>query len=263
MCLAAVVGKYGFGPAARLSLCGIHEDALSESLHAHSLCPGNPLFELSVDLGMPEEKIFTAPDAVDVTLFFQSSRKCAAQMRNPSTAAATRLPSRYFPLRWPVWWKRREYSIFWKPTLKLDAEIRSQIGLVFAGDGSEREELKERASKITRGTIQFLGFVHREELPELYALADGFVFPTHSDPWGSGCERSDGVRVANHCHKRSRMCPGSGPGWLERICGSSSRPLSAGRSHGTLAENSGLRATMAANSQKRIEASHRQHGLKA
>jgi len=34
------------------------------------------------------------------------------------------------------------------------------------------------------GIIQFLGFVHREELPEIYALAEGLIFPTHSDPWG-------------------------------------------------------------------------------
>jgi glycosyltransferase involved in cell wall biosynthesis len=26
--------------------------------------------------------------------------------------------------------------------------------------------------------------VHREHLPEVYALADGLIFPTHSDPWG-------------------------------------------------------------------------------
>jgi glycosyltransferase involved in cell wall biosynthesis len=67
---------------------------------------------------------------------------------------------------------------------QLDSGLRSQIGLVFAGDGTEHEALVERASKITPGTIQFPGFVHREQLPELYALADGFVFPTHSDPWG-------------------------------------------------------------------------------
>ena len=32
--------------------------------------------------------------------------------------------------------------------------------------------------------IQFSGFVHREELPEIYAFADALIFPTHSDPWG-------------------------------------------------------------------------------
>jgi glycosyltransferase involved in cell wall biosynthesis len=32
--------------------------------------------------------------------------------------------------------------------------------------------------------VQLPGFVHRDELASYYALADCFVFPTHSDPWG-------------------------------------------------------------------------------
>jgi glycosyltransferase involved in cell wall biosynthesis len=32
--------------------------------------------------------------------------------------------------------------------------------------------------------VQFAGFVHREYLAVLYALADMLIFPTHSDPWG-------------------------------------------------------------------------------
>jgi len=67
---------------------------------------------------------------------------------------------------------------------RLKAEHRGKVGLVFVGDGSDRQELVERASKIVPGTIQFLGFMHREELPAAYALADGLIFPTHSDPWG-------------------------------------------------------------------------------
>src|ERR1700685_4018276 len=26
--------------------------------------------------------------------------------------------------------------------------------------------------------------MHRDELPAIFALADAFIFPTHSDPWG-------------------------------------------------------------------------------
>ena len=29
-----------------------------------------------------------------------------------------------------------------------------------------------------------VGFAQREQLPAYYALADVFVFPTHTDPWG-------------------------------------------------------------------------------
>jgi glycosyltransferase involved in cell wall biosynthesis len=32
--------------------------------------------------------------------------------------------------------------------------------------------------------VQFAGFVQREQLAVYYALAETFVFPSHSDPWG-------------------------------------------------------------------------------
>jgi len=56
--------------------------------------------------------------------------------------------------------------------------------LVFAGDGPLRGSLQERATEIRPGNVKFCGWVHREQLPEIYSLADGLVFPTHSDPWG-------------------------------------------------------------------------------
>jgi glycosyltransferase involved in cell wall biosynthesis len=66
----------------------------------------------------------------------------------------------------------------------LDGEMRASVGLVFVGDGADRAELIERASRITLGTVQFPGFIQREGLPEFYALADALIFPTHSDTWG-------------------------------------------------------------------------------
>jgi glycosyltransferase involved in cell wall biosynthesis len=32
--------------------------------------------------------------------------------------------------------------------------------------------------------VHFAGFVHREDLPAFYALAEALIFPTHTDPWG-------------------------------------------------------------------------------
>jgi glycosyltransferase involved in cell wall biosynthesis len=133
-----------------------------------------------MNLGMAEEKIFTAPDAVDVTLF---SRSADAVRQSGIPRRVSPLPSRYFLYVGRLVEEKGVFDLV-EAYAQLDSGLRSQIGLVFAGDGTEHEALVERASKITPGTIQFPGFVHREQLPELYALADGFVFPTHSDPWG-------------------------------------------------------------------------------
>src|SRR6202043_3652117 len=67
---------------------------------------------------------------------------------------------------------------------KLERCLRSEVGLVFAGDGASRDELAQQAGRISPGTVCFPGFAQREDLAALYALADLLVLPTHSDPWG-------------------------------------------------------------------------------
>jgi glycosyltransferase involved in cell wall biosynthesis len=66
----------------------------------------------------------------------------------------------------------------------LESGLRSEVGLVFAGDGVSREKLSQLAKRISPGTISFPGFAQREDLAGLYALAETLVLPTHSDPWG-------------------------------------------------------------------------------
>jgi len=97
--------------------------------------------------------------------------------------ARHRLPSRYFLY---VGRLVRDKGVFelLDAYARLETGLRSNVGLVFAGSGSDHRELVQRSAKIMPGIIQFLGFVHREELPEIYALAEGLIFPTHSDPWG-------------------------------------------------------------------------------
>ena len=67
---------------------------------------------------------------------------------------------------------------------KLDENLRNEVGLVFAGDGPAHAELAKRAGKVRPGTVVFPGFVQREDLAVLYALAEALIMPTHSDPWG-------------------------------------------------------------------------------
>jgi glycosyltransferase involved in cell wall biosynthesis len=151
-----------------------------------SLCdafvvPGKSSREYLQELGIEESRIVTAPNAVDNLLFSQtaiSARKDQAQIRTRH-----RLPARYFLC---VGRLIREKGIFdlLDAYASLNAETRSSVGLVFVGEGADSEELRSNASPIAPGIIHFLGFIHREQLPEIYALAEAFFFPTHSDPWG-------------------------------------------------------------------------------
>jgi glycosyltransferase involved in cell wall biosynthesis len=67
---------------------------------------------------------------------------------------------------------------------RLDENTRSKVGLVFVGEGAARPELARRTSQVRTGVVKFCGWVHRERISELYALAEALIFPTHSDPWG-------------------------------------------------------------------------------
>jgi glycosyltransferase involved in cell wall biosynthesis len=204
-----------------------------------------------VDLGMAEEKIFTAPDAVDVALFSESAD--AARHGGIPDCNGRPLPSRYFLYVGRLVEAKGVFDLL-EAYAQLDPEVRSQIGLVFAGDGIEHEALVERASRISPGTIQFLGFVHREQLPELYALADGFVFPTHSDPWGLV------VNEAMACSLPIIVTNVAGcaldlvqDGWNGFVVPPRD-PSRLAAAMAQLAGDSGLRAKMAANSRERIEA---------
>ena len=53
-----------------------------------------------------------------------------------------------------------------------------------SGHELARPEFEQRAAATEPGSIQFVGFAQREQLAAYYALAEGFVFPTHSDVWG-------------------------------------------------------------------------------
>lgn len=56
------------------------------------------------------------------------------------------------------------------------------VNLVLAGDGSYYEEFRGRMRPFHR--VVFLGRVDRHRLPELYSLADLFVFPSTTDTFG-------------------------------------------------------------------------------
>ena len=143
--------------------------------------PGRSAFEYLRANKVKEQRIFTAPNAVDNDLFAAA----VAAIRKDAVVARRKLnlPSRYFLF---VGRLVREKGVFdlLSAYAKLDERMRQEIGVVFVGDGEVRKQLEAQASSISPGTIRFSGFVHRDELAAYYALADVLVLPTYSDTWG-------------------------------------------------------------------------------
>src|SRR6185437_2649908 len=122
--------------------------------------PGSASREYLRELGIPDERIHLAPNAVDADVFAKGTR--TRQSGPVRLLAVGRLA----------------------PEKGLDTLLRAAQGLpvevVLAGTGPEEASLRRLGG--TQAT--FLGHVDRDDLPALYADADVLVMPSRSDPWG-------------------------------------------------------------------------------
>ena len=122
--------------------------------------PGKAAREYLESLGVPHDRMTTAPNAVDPAIFGGALRtRTDGACR---VIAVARL----------------------SPEKGLDVLVEAAAGLpvevVIAGAGPEEARLRSRAGP----NVRFLGNVDRDDLPALYADADIAVVPSRSDTWG-------------------------------------------------------------------------------
>jgi glycosyltransferase involved in cell wall biosynthesis len=143
--------------------------------------PGSSAREYLVGYGISSERIFVASNAVDNKLFSEGADY--ARSHDADIRRSLNLPQRYFLF---VGRLVREKGVFdlVDAYQRLSSEIRANVGLVVVGNGKSAGELEDRAANISPGNIQIAGFAQRDELAMYYGLAEAFIFPTHSDPWG-------------------------------------------------------------------------------
>jgi glycosyltransferase involved in cell wall biosynthesis len=143
--------------------------------------PGQSARNYLLSLSVKSDRISLAPNAVDTALF--AAAGAVVQQHEAELRARLALPERYFLF---VGRLVREKGVFdfLQAYKHLKPALREQIGVVFAGEGPVRAELESQASEIHPGRVHFAGFVHRDELASYYGLAECFVFPTRTDPWG-------------------------------------------------------------------------------
>ena len=135
--------------------------------------PGKASLDYLRSLGSPEASIWTAPNAVDNTLFAtqaENARNHAVEFREKR-----KLPSRFILFVGRLVPEKGVFDLL-DAYANLESGLRSEVGLVFAGDGILRVELEQRGKPISPGTVCFPGFAHSEDLPGLYGLADVLDF---------------------------------------------------------------------------------------
>jgi len=119
-------------------------------------------------------RLVVVPSAIDVARFAAGRRDAAVRARLGAHGAE--------PLVLAVARLGVEKNL----ELALDALARApELRLALVGDGPQRAMLAARAEKLgLAGRVRFLGALPPDELPDLYASADAFVFPSVTDTQG-------------------------------------------------------------------------------
>lgn len=129
--------------------------------------------------GVPEERLYDAPYAVDTAFFMD---------------LAERLRPERLSIRERLGLPRDEPVILFagalRPAKAVDVLIQSMAlapgaHLAIAGSGALQAELSSLAERTSVSKrVHFLGFLHQRELAEAYVAADLFCLPSRFEPWG-------------------------------------------------------------------------------
>ncbi|MBU3548023.1 glycosyltransferase family 4 protein [Polynucleobacter sp. P1-05-14] len=135
-----------------------------------------------LDFGVPEEKIFFVPYAVDNERFISSSqiseaskislrREYAISSNKPVILYASKLTQRKHP----------DKLIVSLATLK---EKGIEASLLIVGSGEMESDIINLAKKVGLTDVSFAGFINQNDLPKFYSVSDIFVLPAENEPWG-------------------------------------------------------------------------------
>src|SRR5208337_507215 len=135
--------------------------------------------------GIPAEKIFWMPYAVDNSFFQTEARKAGArreEWRRELGLVSGRPVILFLGKVEPR--KRPADLLAAYIHLTRQAAMAEPPYLLFVGDGEQRQPLEEVAREMQLEAVRFLGFKNQTELPAYYDLCDVLVLPSVHEPWG-------------------------------------------------------------------------------
>ena len=144
------------------------------------IVPGAPQMRYLLSLGAKRNKIWLAPNAIDTDLFENAIKKREHNKAEIKEMLGIKGDVLLYVGRM-IDIKGVQDLIECFPIIQ---KKYPSVNLILVGEGPDREKYESlcKYKKIPR--VIFTGFKQQEELPEYYAVADIFVFPTYTDPWG-------------------------------------------------------------------------------
>jgi PEP-CTERM/exosortase A-associated glycosyltransferase len=169
---AVDTGKTKEGSFKYRMIKAIEQSAFEKADAVSCICQG-----LKADLikrGIPENKIFVTPNAVDIDNFQPSYQRDSEleQSFNLSDKKVVAFVGTFFK------YEGLSYAI---EAMKMIAKTRDDIHLLLVGAGNELENLKQQvADAKLEKLVTFVGRVPFEQVSRYYSLADVMVFPRES-----------------------------------------------------------------------------------
>jgi glycosyltransferase involved in cell wall biosynthesis len=131
--------------------------------------------------GVPENRIFWTPYAVDNEFFISQAQRLRDQrslLRQKDGIAVDRPLVLFCGKLVP---KKRPMDLL-QAFCSLASQVPASLG--FAGDGPLRQEMQEFVEANRLSNVHFLGFRNQTELPACYAMSDVLVLPSAKETWG-------------------------------------------------------------------------------
>jgi glycosyltransferase involved in cell wall biosynthesis len=145
------------------------------------IVPGESAYRYCQRLGQPGDRIFTAPNATDRAFFRREADRLLPAREDLRRGEGVQGTGVLFAGRLVE--SLKGVSTLIKACGQLEKNGK-KVFLLIAGDGPEKEFYQKLGKSEGLTDIRFLGMLNYEALCRYYAMADVFVLPSQSEPWG-------------------------------------------------------------------------------
>ncbi|MBE3557386.1 MAG: glycosyltransferase [Firmicutes bacterium] len=162
----------------------VWKDAIKHALFTHvdaTLGGGEESRAFAMRFGVSADRAMCLPHSIDVKHFMLGS----LQAQNHCEILRTKLglQGTTFIYVGRLWWGKGLLYLL-EAFEKVQKQSTEPVSLLLVGDGPEETNLKQMVIDHDLRNVVFVGFKQKSDLPQYYALADVFVFPTLGDPYG-------------------------------------------------------------------------------
>ena len=133
-------------------------------------------------IGVPEERIFLVPYAVDNARFTEGTRLSDEQRKQVRAALGVADDDPIVLYAGKLQARKRPDDLLRAAARLKDRRVGFHV--VMVGSGEMTAALVELAGRFGLDNVHFHGFANQSALPQIYGASDVFVLPSENEPWG-------------------------------------------------------------------------------